>query len=176
MAVTIDWGAQIINVPQDYLTLISGTVYELDIDNLRISLKDLEDDFEGMPYPDTHRHTAPVTLSGTTYSRFVEIINGYTITFEDGFYQVNLLGANSNIVDVLNRNSVSVVANNSSGLIVTGGSALTSEEHDKLMSGLETDIPPAVWEEFLANHLTAGTVGKALKDIKTKATLASLKN
>jgi hypothetical protein len=176
MPVTIDWGSKVINVPQSYLTFISGTVYQLNIDTFRISLKDLEDDFQGMPYPDTHRHTAPVTLSGTTYSRFVEIINGYTITFENGAYQVNLLGANSNIVDVLNRNSVSVVANNSSGLIVTGGSALTTQEHDKLMTGLESSIPPSVWEEVLADHLTTGTIGKAIKDIKTKATLASLKN
>jgi len=118
MPVSVDWGSQVITVPQDYLTFVSGTTYQLNVNTLRLTLKDLEDDLTGgMPYLDTHRHIAPITLSGTTYSRFIEIINDYTITFEDGFYQVNLSGANNNIVDVLNRNSVSVVANNSSGLI-----------------------------------------------------------
>jgi hypothetical protein len=118
MAISIDWGTKVILIPKSYLTFISGTTYQLNSDTLRLDLKDLEDDLlGGMPYLDTHRHISPVTLSGTTYSRFIEIINGYTITFEDGLYQVNISGANTNFVDVLNRNSVSVVANNSSGLI-----------------------------------------------------------
>lgn len=175
MPISINWGTKVITVPQSFLAFVSGTTYTLDLNVFRLALKDLEDDFAGMPYLDTHRHIAPITLSGVTYARFVEIINGYTVTFADGLYQVNLAGANNNLVDVLNRNSVSVVANNSSGLITTGGSALTSEEHTKLMTGLEASIPPAIWEELLANHLTSGTIGKAIKDIKTKATLASLK-
>jgi hypothetical protein len=117
MAISIDWGTKVITIPQSFLTFVSGTTYTLNLDDLRLALKDLEDDFAGMPYLDTHRHVAPIALSGVTYSRFVEIINGYTVTFEEGMYQVNLSGANNNIVDVLNRNSVSVVANNSSGLI-----------------------------------------------------------
>lgn len=38
-----------------------------------------------------------------------------------------------------------------------------------------TDIADAVWDEVIADHTTAGTTGKTLKDAKTKATLASLK-
>lgn len=38
-----------------------------------------------------------------------------------------------------------------------------------------SEIADAVWDEVLASHLTSGTTGKALKDTKTKATLASLK-
>ena len=37
------------------------------------------------------------------------------------------------------------------------------------------DIADAVWNEVIADHVTAGTTGKTLKDAKTKATLASLK-
>jgi hypothetical protein len=38
-----------------------------------------------------------------------------------------------------------------------------------------TEIATAVWDEVISSHLTPGTVGKTLKDAKTKATLASLK-
>jgi hypothetical protein len=38
-----------------------------------------------------------------------------------------------------------------------------------------TDIADAVWNEVIADHQTAGSAGKVLKDTKTKATLASLK-
>jgi len=115
--ITIDWGAKIINIPQSYLTDLGGGVYELDTDQFRLDLKDLEDDEEGMNFPDTHRHTTEVVLSGVTYARFVEIINGYTITFEDGQYAVNLTGSNNNISDVTNVNQVSVRSFNSAGLI-----------------------------------------------------------
>jgi hypothetical protein len=36
-----------------------------------------------MAFPSTHIHNTAVTLSGVTYARTVEIINGYTIDFED---------------------------------------------------------------------------------------------
>lgn len=118
MAVTIDPQTRIIDIPKADLTLVEGTIYEMDVNDFRLELKDIEDDpFNGIYLVDTHSHTPPVTLSGSTYARFVEIINGYRIEFEDGQYQVNLKGANNNIVDVLVRNQVSVVANNSSGLI-----------------------------------------------------------
>lgn len=38
-----------------------------------------------------------------------------------------------------------------------------------------TEIADAVWDEVISSHVTTGTVGKTLKDAKTKATLASLK-
>ncbi len=38
-----------------------------------------------------------------------------------------------------------------------------------------SEIADAVWDEILASHTLAGTTGRALKDAKTKATLASLK-
>jgi hypothetical protein len=70
-----------------------------------------------MPNLVTHRHNTEVLLGGVTYARVVEIISGYTITFEDGQYAVNLTGANSNIGDVVNVNQVSIRSANSAGLI-----------------------------------------------------------
>jgi hypothetical protein len=78
-----------------------------------------------------------VVLGGVTYSRFIEFINGYTITFEDDQYAVNLVGSNNNISDVTNVNQVSVRSQNSAGLItVTSGSGLSTDEHDQLMKAL----------------------------------------
>jgi hypothetical protein len=99
-----------------------------------------------MPFADTHRHNTQVTIAGITYARTIEIINGYSITFEDGQYSVRLAGSNNNFFDVengiLNQNQVQVIANNSAGLqIVSTGSGLSTEEHDKLMgliNGLTT--------------------------------------
>lgn len=116
MALTVDWPGKIISVPKADLTLVSGTVYEYDINVFRLALKDLEDD-EGMPWPDTHQHNTSVTLSGIVFARVVEIINGYTVTFENGVYSVNLYGANHNVLDVTNRNSVGIATSNSAGLV-----------------------------------------------------------
>jgi hypothetical protein len=87
-----------------------------------------------MAYPDTHRHVAPVSLGGVTLARIIEIINGYTVTFEDGQYAVNLVGANSNVGDVVNVNQVSVRSANSVGLQVveTAVSGLTPTESAQL--------------------------------------------
>ena len=116
MALTVDWPGKIISVPKADLTLVSGMVYEYDVNVFRLALKDLEDG-PGMPWPDTHRHNTTVTLSGIVFARVVEIINGYTVTFENGAYAVNLFGANHNILDVTNRNSVGISTSNSAGLV-----------------------------------------------------------
>lgn len=135
MEITIDWGNKIINIPQDYLTSLGDNVYELNLNTFRLNLKSLEDNEEGMAFPDTHEHVTVKMLSGVTYARFFEIINGYTVTFEDGQYAVNAVGANSNIADVMNLNQVSLRTANSAGLIVyVQGSGLTQTEHDKLMA------------------------------------------
>jgi hypothetical protein len=169
MAISIDWGTKIINVPQSFLTLVSGTTYTMNVNSFREALKGLEDDFEGMSYPDTHRHVSPITLSGVTYARFVEIINGYTITFEDGLYQVNLSGANNNIVDVLNRNSVSVVANNSSGLIL-------SDQELSITPSDVANIAGAVWNKLVAEHVEIGTFGERIgKKLLTSGKFIALK-
>src|SRR3989338_8785590 len=147
MAITINWATKIINVPKVDMTQVQFSppdafeIYELDIDEFRLTLKDLEDDVEGMAFPTTHNHNTIVTVGGVSLARVVEIINGYTVTFENDSYAVNLVGANSNISDVVNLNTVSVRAANSAGLIQS-----------------------VIWDEPIADHLTDGTTGKALSD------------
>tara|TARA_R110000796_G_scaffold40062_1_gene99392 strand:+ start:19748 stop:21757 length:2010 start_codon:yes stop_codon:yes gene_type:complete len=118
--ISIDWGTQIIFVPKAATTLIQSTpieIRELNINDFRLILKGLEATAVGIPHLRTHTHNTEVSLGGIVYARVVEIINGYTITFEDGSYAVNLVGANSNIGDVVNLNQVSIRSSNSAGLI-----------------------------------------------------------
>jgi len=158
MPLSIDWATKIITIPQTYLTHISGDIYELNVNEFRLDLKDIEDTAEGMVFPDTHRHVTETTVGGVTYSRFVEIINNFTVTFEDGIYIVNLVGANNNILDVTNLNYVSVRSANSAGLqTVVQGSGVT--EQDKL------DIADKVWDEPREAHKIEGTEGETLSHI-----------
>jgi len=161
MSVSVNWDTRVIYVPKAYLTFLGGTSYQLDVNQFRLKLKDLEDDEEGMPFPDTHRHNTEVLLGGITLARVFEIINGYTITFENGSYSVNLVGANQNIVDILNLNSVSVRSFNSAGLItVVSGSGVT--EQDKL------DIADRVWDELATQHNGPGTLSEIMEEIAIK--------
>lgn len=155
MAITINWGTKVINVPRLDMTLVQSSPFEireLNLNTFRLTLKDLEDDEVGMSFLATHNHVAPVTVGGVTLARVVELINGYTVTFEDGVYAVNLVGANSNVADKTNLNQVSVRASNSAGLVEVGGA-------DPAV------IADAVWDEMLMDHYTEGSVGVALMHV-----------
>jgi hypothetical protein len=121
----VDWTNKIIHVPKEYMTLIQSTpttIYEVDVNNnMRLDLKTLEYEFDGMTFIDTHSHNVPVTVGGVTLADVFQIINGYTVTFEDGQYAVNTFGANHNVGDVTNVNQVSVRVSNSAGLVTSAG-------------------------------------------------------
>ena len=174
MAITIDWPTGVITIPQADLTLISGTLYELDTDAFRLVLKDLEDDEDGMAWPATHRHNTTVTISGTTFVRSIEIINGYSITFSpDSQYSVRMDGAsNNNFHDVeaaiLNQNQVQIIAQNSAGntITATGISGLTAAESAQLQriddgvfgqKILQVSLNPASLPGFLVLYDDAAT-------------------
>lgn len=128
MAITINWGTRVINVPQADLTFVSGALYELDINVFRLTLKDLEDGEDGIIFPMTHNHFPPVNVAGTLIARVVELINQYTVTFENGAYAVNLIGANNNVAEKTNVNQVSVRSFNSTGLVIVPENALTAQQ------------------------------------------------
>jgi hypothetical protein len=120
MTVSIDWSTKIISIPKVDTVLIQTLpteIRELGLNDFRMTLKGLEDGEEGMVFLDTHRHNTEVSVGGLTLARVIELINGYTVTFEDGQYAVNLTGANSNVGDNVNVNQVSVRSFNSAGLI-----------------------------------------------------------
>jgi len=119
MAITIDWPTKVITVNKADMILIQSTpsfIYQLNMDFFHETLRDIEDDFDGIVNETTHNYVGPISVGGVVLARVVELINGYTVTFEDDQYRVNLTGANTNLADVTNVNQVSVASSNSAGL------------------------------------------------------------
>ena len=143
MAITINWNTFIINIPKADTSLIQTTpaeIRELNINTLRLALKDIEDNEDGLLFPNTHNHNTEVSLGGLVYARIIEIIDPYTITFEDGPYAVNLVGANSNIGDRVNFNQVSIRTNNAAGLISAPTSGVSAQEIREEMDANSTRL------------------------------------
>jgi hypothetical protein len=138
MALSVDWPSGVITIPKADLTLVSGSLYELDTDAFRLELKALEAAAtEGITFLKTHNHNTEYTVAGVTYARAIIILAPYSVEFEDGAYSVRLAGSNNNIFDVeagiLVQNSVQVIGQNSAGLIVVNsGSGLTATEQARL--------------------------------------------
>ena len=150
MAISIDWGTKVITVTQtdtDILTLVSGTLYEMDTLAFQQELKDLEDSEDGMAFPDTHEQALENTISGVTYVRAINIINGYSLTFSPNSQWTVLMdgASNNNFHDVgagiLNQNQVQVIPQNSAGNTVTDSSGIT----------------PRMWPIFARRHSTVFT-------------------
>ena len=162
MAITVDYSTKIISVPKADLTLISGTLYELDTNQFKKDLAALQDDEEGIPFPDMFRHNTEVTVAGVTYARTIEIINGYSIEFEDGQYTVRLAGSNNNIFDVengiLEQNQVQVIANNSAGLVVTSSTTPTQQQIRDAME-LDSTSGKVSVDQKLDNNFAIGAAG-----------------
>lgn len=122
MSISVDWPNKEILVDKASLDLVQTTpieVYNLDINLFFSTLANLSDSAAGMLYEIPYLNITPVTLSGVTYARILQIINNYTVTFENGAYAVNLLGANSNIADRVNINNVGIRSANSAGLVTS---------------------------------------------------------
>ena len=173
----------VITIPQADLVSLGGDLYELNTETkLRADILALLDDEDGIVLEDAIRHNTEVTFAGVTYARSIEFINGYTITFEDLSYRVNLVGANNNITDVLNLNQVQVIPSNSAGLIA-GTAEWTQQEKDDLMAGAftqaekashqvemqalptsdSTDFTPAERAEVLENARNAAVAGRRFR-------------
>jgi len=122
MAITVDYITKVISVPQGDLTFVSGTLYELDTETFRQTMKSIEASENGIHFDDMHQRNAPYTVAGVTYAQSIEIINGYSVTFTpNSAWSVRLIGSNNNIFDIesgiLNQNQVQVIPTNSAGLI-----------------------------------------------------------
>jgi len=119
MNITMEWGTKNIIVPRSEMLEIQTTpveIRQLDLTEFRYAMHDKQDDADGMSFLHMHEHNPPVTVAGTTLAQVVTIVNGYTVTFEDGLHNVNILGGNSNVADNVIKNSVGVNTANSAGL------------------------------------------------------------
>jgi len=160
--ITIDWPTGVITIPQNYLSVIGANLYELDANQFRLDLLDLEDSEDGMIWPHIYNHNTEVVLAGVTYARSIEIINGYTITFEDGQYAVNIVGANTNFADITNVNQVSIRTANSAGLITVAGGGGSGPS--------ASAIATAVWDRLLSAHTNPLTMGGMVNVLNTRTT------
>ena len=165
-ALFVHWPSKVIFGPKFESVLIQSVpmeVRQLDINIFRLALKDIEDD-EGMSFKDTHRHNTTVSVGGAVLARVVEIINGYTVTFEDGEYAINLVGANSNIGDVVNVNRVSVRSANSAGL-----QDLNSLQAASFAGGVAIDTSSA----FVGTAFPVGTRSQPVNNLVDAISIAA---
>lgn len=132
MAISVNHSTKVISVPQADLTLISGSLYEMNINTyLKAQLAGYLDDEGGVVLVDMFKHNTEVTVGGVTLARVLEIINGYTITFTpDSQWAVRLAGGNNNIADVLNVNQVQLRSANSAGMVVSGSGVTAQDKVD----------------------------------------------
>jgi len=169
MAITPDWATLTFTVPQADLTLVSGTLYEMDTEvDFRQKINAIMDDEDGIVFEDPISHNTPVTVAGTTFARTIEMINGYSITFTpDSQWSVRYAGSNNNLFDVengiLNQNQVQVISANSGGLIESGISGLTASESTKLNEMWQDHaLDSANPKTYTQTQETVGTVTKTV--------------
>jgi hypothetical protein len=164
MAIDIAWATtKRIFVPRADMTIVQASpeIRELDVDAFRLSLKNLEASVEGMPWPDTHRHTTESVLSGTTFARQVVVLAPYLVEFEDGQYGVRTAGGNHNLLDVKVNNQVSLLGILSAGLIVSPASVIAPTQQqirDALKIAPSAGAPDAESIDAKLNALPTSTV------------------
>jgi len=171
MSISIDFPRSEIFIPKEDLSLVQmhpTEIRNLDINWFRMQLKNLEDTPEGMGYQKTHNHSGEVELGGLTYSRVVEILEPYTVTFENGQYAVNLQGANSNIGDRVNVNQVSVRSANSAGLITSA-----AIEYGEYGGGVTVDTGNRTGKASLGAIYPIGTLRKPCLSISDALIIAA---
>lgn len=152
MALSINWVTKRITIPKADLALVSGTLYQHDTHAFMLAVRALEESEAGMVHPKIIDHNTEYTVAGVTYARKVEIVNGYSVEYENGTYSVRLSGSNNNIFDIQNgvlvQNQVQVIPGNAAGLqtVNTGGTtpALTPAESAALLQ--ITTLPDDVWQ------------------------------
>lgn len=140
MAISINHATKVVSIPKADTTFVGTngvTGYEIrsyDEYALMRQLADYLDSEAGAALPAAVSHNTSVVISGVTYARTLSFLAPYTFTFENGTYQVRLIGGtNTNMLDVVNPNSVSVVPANSAGLqVVTSGSGLSGAQATQL--------------------------------------------
>jgi hypothetical protein len=117
MAITVDYSTAapwLITIPKSDLTLITGTQYQLTVDEFWILLRDFTDNENPMARPKLYSR---IPATSSTPSITTIDLNYYQLEFEDGLYSVNIVNGNTNIREAEVKNQVSVNTNNTTGFI-----------------------------------------------------------
>jgi len=173
MALLINFHTQIIDVTTPQTTVL--------VQDLINAIRAAEVSDLGMAYPKIADATGKESLGGGVQTGItVNLYPNWQLRFWAGNYQAEIKGGNlvggpsGNPIAYTEGVQVKLTQSAASTIVTSGGSALTTEEHDKLMSGLEITIPQGVWDEILASHNVAGSAAKIIKTTKLKATLSSI--
>jgi hypothetical protein len=132
MALSANYVTKVLTIPESDLTGVSPD-YTYDLDTLSDEMRALSASSIGIDQDYHHDYTGSATLGSVVLAPVVAMVNGWTIEFEDGAYLVELTGANSDILDFLVHNQVSVRQVSSAGLVVTATSGLTTNESAMLL-------------------------------------------
>jgi hypothetical protein len=123
MALVFDYNTRIITIPKADLLLVQtlpSEVRQLNINDFRLWLHDEQDDERGIVFVEMFENQPPKTISGVTLARVLEILSPWKVEFDDtggaDLYAVNIVGGNSNLADVVVKNTVGVNTANSAGL------------------------------------------------------------
>lgn len=122
MTISTNWITKTFAVPQADLTLVSGSLYEMNTETyFRQGVHEIMASEEGIVFEDPIDHNTEYTVAGVTYARKIEMVNGYSLEFTpDSQWTVRYAGSNNNLFDVENgvlvQNQVQVISANSAGL------------------------------------------------------------
>jgi hypothetical protein len=117
MAISVNWQTRVIDIPQADLVLLSGSRYDFPlVSYFKTQARLAEASEEGIVFDQIVNYVPPFDLGDTILAPAVQIINGYTCTFEDGMWAAVFSEANTNIQNETNVNQVSIRPNNSTGL------------------------------------------------------------
>ncbi len=120
MATSVNWITHVITILRADMTLIQSSpveIRELNTNAFRYDLRALEASVDGRPWIKTHKHNEDEEVGGINLADVFKILPPYTVTFEEGWYAVNLQGTNNNVLERTNKNNVSVNPGNSAGLV-----------------------------------------------------------
>lgn len=110
---------------------------------------------------------------GRVISPYIMIRYGWKVRPQEADHTLTVAGnlitddESSPFAAVLGDYQVIIKSIVSSNSLTASGTALSPSDLASIING--------VWDEAISTHTTPGTAAKILKDIKTKATLASLK-
>ena len=169
MPITVDWPNKVVEIPRNDMPLVQSNPIEirsLDLQQLHLTLRALEAG-DGIDYPHTHDYVLPFDVGGTSLAPVLAMINDYTVRFEDGQYAVNLIGANSNVGDVVNINQVSVRSSNSAGL--------TFSEQINAQSFVEQAISIDANDGFPGTAFPTGTPTRPVDNLADAVSIANFR-
>lgn len=154
---------------QNTLIEITSPQTDVDIQELIDEIRTVEASAQGIAYPKIANAAGKESLgAGVEVGITVELQNGWQLHFWSGSYTATIAGGNlvggpaGDPIAFTAGVQVVLIQSAAATIVSTGGSSLTSEEHDELFA-----IADNVWDEDLSGHSVSGSAGKTLSSVLT---------